>query len=67
MNNYDVILILGVVALLALRSVAIRWMRHLDIKAHGWPPAHCNADGTLVGDGDDDVALDISTGALENK
>lgn len=22
-----------------------RFMRHLDISKHGWPPAHCDADG----------------------
>lgn len=22
-----------------------RWLRHRDIKAHGWPPPHLNADG----------------------
>jgi hypothetical protein len=25
-----------------------RWMRHLNIKAHGWPPAHLDADGDPV-------------------
>lgn len=25
-----------------------RWMRHRNIKAHGWPPAHCNADGDPI-------------------
>lgn len=28
-----------------------RWVRHLNIKAHGWPPAHLDADGDPV-DGD---------------
>lgn len=23
----------------------IRFMRHLNIRAQGWPPAHCDADG----------------------
>ena len=22
-----------------------RFMRHLNIRKHGWPPAHCDADG----------------------
>lgn len=22
-----------------------RFMRHLNIRAHGWPPEHCDADG----------------------
>lgn len=22
-----------------------RFMRHLNIRAQGWPPAHCDADG----------------------
>ena len=22
-----------------------RYLRHLDIKEHGWPPVHCDADG----------------------
>ncbi len=25
-----------------------RVIRHRNIKAHGWPPAHCDADGDLV-------------------
>lgn len=32
----------------AIRSVFLAWnrlLRHLNIKAHGWPPAHCDADG----------------------
>ncbi len=24
-----------------------RFIRHRNIKAHGWPPPHCDADGDL--------------------
>lgn len=24
-----------------------RFMRHLNIRAHGWPPPHCDADGAF--------------------
>lgn len=29
-------------------KLANRWIRHRNILAHGWPPAHCDADGDLV-------------------
>ena len=25
-----------------------RVLRHLNIKKHGWPPAHCDADGDFM-------------------
>lgn len=28
-----------------IRIVYSRTMRHLNIRKHGWPPAHCDADG----------------------
>ena len=28
--------------------VAKRWIRHLDIKAHGWPAAPLDADGDVI-------------------
>jgi hypothetical protein len=29
-------------------------MRHLNIRKHGWPPTHCDADGDLKPEPDDD-------------
>ena len=42
-------LLLAVVKLLgAPFRLVHRWIRHLDIATHGWPPAHCDADGDAV-------------------
>ena len=30
-----------------------RYLRHLDIRDHGWPPAHCDADGDFKEKGDE--------------
>jgi hypothetical protein len=33
---------------LVAHHIAYAWnrlMRHLNIRKHGWPPAHCDADG----------------------
>ncbi len=27
-----------------------RPLRHMNIKKHGWPPAHCDADGDVIKD-----------------
>lgn len=41
-----------------------RWIRHLDIKAHGWPPVHCNADGdAVVDDKEEQVISGIPDGS----
>lgn len=29
-------------------QVVNRIIRHLNIRAHGWPPAHCDADGDFL-------------------
>jgi hypothetical protein len=31
----------------ALCRVWRNFMRHLNIRKHGWPPPHCDADGDL--------------------
>lgn len=31
-----------------------RFMRHLNIRKHGWPPAHCDADGDFKPEDDSD-------------
>lgn len=37
--------------LLVVRLVN-RWIRHLNIKQHGWPPAHLDADGDFKPEGE---------------
>lgn len=48
----DKILIIGLAAVcityITAKMVKRCWlllMRHLSIRAHGWPPPHCDADG----------------------
>lgn len=31
-----------------LTGLAHDWIQHRNIKAHGWPPAHCDANGDPV-------------------
>lgn len=35
--------------------VTKRWIRHLDIKAHGWPVAPMDADGDIIRNKDDEA------------
>ena len=30
-----------------ISGIWARFIRHLNIRKHGWPPPHCNADGYL--------------------
>ena len=42
------LLMLYIVCQTVLKLVLLSWsrfMRHLNIRKHGWPPAHCDADG----------------------
>ena len=47
---------LALIALSALRSVLRycinRPLRAMNIRKHGWPPAHCDADGDFRDDND---------------
>jgi hypothetical protein len=48
-------LLLGVLKLFSWPfEIVYRWIRHLDIKAQGWPPAHCDADGDAVEENEDE-------------
>ena len=38
------VVVAGLVAVAAFK-LANRALRHLNIRAHGWPPPHCDADG----------------------
>ena len=38
----------------AFSMVINRPLRHASIRKHGWPPAHCDADGDFVKAGDND-------------
>lgn len=60
MNAYDVMaaspyltFILGVLSLLTITHAMFRcWnrlMRHMNIRKHGWPPQHLDADGDFKG------------------
>jgi hypothetical protein len=43
--------IFALMALWLLSEVFYAWrllLRHISIWKHGWPPAHCDADGELV-------------------
>lgn len=31
-----------------VQDVAMRWLRHKNIAAHGWPPIYLDADGESV-------------------
>jgi hypothetical protein len=43
------IVVMGVVRLAVWPFRLVnRWFRHLNIKAHGWPPPHVDADGDVV-------------------
>jgi len=45
-NNNPIISLLAFWSLMkTLRFVWNRAMRHLNIRRHGWPPAHLDADG----------------------
>ncbi len=44
------IVLIGVCGAVSLVHTALAYMinrplRHLSIRTHGWPPAHCDADG----------------------
>ena len=50
METYDicllaVALLLGLVGIIAAGIAWNRFMRHLNIRAAGWPPAYLDADG----------------------
>jgi hypothetical protein len=36
-----------------------RWIRHLDIRANGWPPGHCDADGNAIEDDEEDYEVTV--------
>ena len=38
-------LIIAVVMKFTFAMVINRPLRHMNIRKHGWPPAHCDADG----------------------
>lgn len=38
-----------ILANLLCKSWSMFW-RHLNIRKHGWPPEHCDADGSLKDD-----------------
>jgi len=31
----------------AVKFIINRLLRHMNIRKHGWPPEHCDADGDL--------------------
>jgi len=37
----------------ALAMLINRPLRHMNIRKHGWPPAHCDADGDFKQDKDE--------------
>lgn len=42
-------------AMIAASAVRFLWRifwRHMSIRKHGWPPAHCDADGSFRGEGE---------------
>ena len=38
-----------------------RILRHLNIKKHGWPPPHCDADGDLLEEIEEDSIDETDT------
>lgn len=52
-----VVLVLGcfmvLVAGLCIATLIRHIVRHLNIRKHGWPPPHCDADGDPVTDDDE--------------
>lgn len=42
------VLILMVIPIDALLKVFNRFFRHWNIRKHGYPPAHCDADGDFL-------------------
>ena len=48
-NHQILTFVLALICLAAIQSVLAycinRPLRHRNIKLHGWPPAHCDADG----------------------
>jgi len=47
--------ILGCTAYDVLFKLPNRLFRHLNIRKHGWPPDHCDADGDFKPDNNNDV------------
>lgn len=66
LSNAPAVVVIGIavfatvsvtVALFTIRELACLLFRHLNIRAAGWPPAHCDADGEAVYvDGEEPIA-----------
>lgn len=39
-----------------------RFVRHLNIRKHGWPPEYCDADGDFRKDDEDEEKTEITIG-----
>jgi hypothetical protein len=40
-----------VITYIPIQSLLVGWarlLRHLNVRKHGWPPSHCDADGDPV-------------------
>lgn len=51
-DHYVLTFFMFVLILFIIRDVIIilpnRMIRHLNIRKHGWPPSHCDADGDTI-------------------
>lgn len=52
--TFFIVVGIGLIVECALKYCINRPLRHANIRKHGWPPEHCDADGDFISSDEDD-------------
>jgi len=53
--TFFIVVGIGIMLEVTLKFCINRPLRHANIRKHGWPPAHCDADGDFKEESDEEV------------